>query len=72
MVPEGRPLGLSDDGTLESWISGGSNPGTVIYEPALVHDDWIVFTGNIAGEMVEVMLFTTSGDVKIIRTMVTW
>ncbi|MGI9645527.1 MAG: hypothetical protein ACR2O6_09490 [Ilumatobacteraceae bacterium] len=61
-----------DDGSLARVVNGGGNIGLQVYEPVLVFDDTLVYTMNNAGNTIEVMKFTPSGDVLIIRSSVTW
>jgi hypothetical protein len=61
-----------DDGSLAQIVSGGVNPGLELYEPVLVSDDTLVYTYGLAGDTTEVMKFTPTGEVQIIRSTVTW
>lgn len=61
-----------DDGSLARTVSGGVNPGLEIFEPVLVFGDTLVYTYELAGNTIEVMKFTPSGEVEIIRSTVTW
>lgn len=60
-----------DDGSLAQRVSNA--PSVELYEPVLVFDDTLVYTMYRTGrDMTEVMQFTPSGDVLIIRTAITW
>lgn len=56
-----------DDGSLASQINAGPSPSYQVDEPVVVQGDTVIYTGSWGGDWVHVLLFTSSGDVRIIR-----
>lgn len=61
-----------DDGSLADQINRGPAPSYRVDQSVVVHGDIVVHTGSWGGDWVHVLVFTSSGDVRIVRDALVW
>ncbi len=67
--PTGTDEYRVDDGSLQATTDQGGMTSLESYEPVLVYDDTLVYAGFYAGGFIEVIEFTPSGEVLIVKTV---
>lgn len=62
----------ADDGSMAGFVAGLSAPSRVDLDPVLVHEDLVVSVLSYGGNNAQMLKFTPSGEVLIIRSVIVW